>query len=138
MDSSGLTTGTYTGSLNIIDPNATNSPGAVTVTLDVYGPGLTVPPIGSFDTPRGGACGLAGSIAVTGWALDDIQVESVKIYRENGANLVYIGDAVFVEGARPDVELTYPTYPFNYKAGWGYMMLTNFLPNGGNGTFTLY
>ena len=31
----------------------------------------------------------------------------------------------------------YPTYPFSYKAGWGYMLLTNFLA-GGNGTFTLY
>jgi hypothetical protein len=26
----------------------------------------------------------------------------------------------------------------NYKAGWGYMMLTNMLPNSGNGTFTIY
>jgi hypothetical protein len=26
----------------------------------------------------------------------------------------------------------------NYKAGWGYMMLTNFLPNGGNGTFKIH
>jgi hypothetical protein len=52
--------------------------------------------------------------------------------------LVYIGDAVFAEGARPDVEQSYPDYPMNYKAGWGFMMLTNFLPDGGNGTFTLY
>jgi hypothetical protein len=26
----------------------------------------------------------------------------------------------------------------NYRAGWGYMMLTNFLPNGGNGTFNIH
>ncbi|MCP5108772.1 MAG: hypothetical protein GY950_35635, partial [bacterium] len=32
----------------------------------------------------------------------------------------------------------YPDYPNNYKAGWGYMLLTNFLPNGGNGEFTLH
>jgi hypothetical protein len=43
-----------------------------------------------------------------------------------------------VEGARPDVEAGYPTYPMNYKAGWGYMLLTNFLPNQGNGTYKLY
>ncbi|MFC2145782.1 hypothetical protein ACFLRT_00305 [Acidobacteriota bacterium] len=48
------------------------------------------------------------------------------------------GDAVFVEGARPDVEKAYPGYPMNYRAGWGYMMLTNFLPNGGNGTFKIH
>jgi hypothetical protein len=57
----------------------------------------------------------------------------VKIYNDDA----YIGDAVFVEGARPDVETAYPTYPNNYKAGWGYMLLTHFLPDGGNGTYTL-
>jgi hypothetical protein len=36
------------------------------------------------------------------------------------------------------VEETYPDYPLNYQAGWGYMMLTNFLPYQGNGTFTIY
>jgi hypothetical protein len=61
-------------------------------------------------------------------------VESVKIYRGGS---IYVGDAVFVEGARPDVEASFPTYPFNYRAGWGYMLLTNFLPNSGNGTYTL-
>jgi hypothetical protein len=61
-------------------------------------------------------------------------VKGVKIY--NGSS--FVGDAVFVEGARPDVEQAYPGYPKNYQAGWGYMMLTHFLPNGGNGTYTLY
>ncbi|MCP5103660.1 MAG: hypothetical protein GY950_09795, partial [bacterium] len=55
-----------------------------------------------------------------------------------GTGSVYIGEAVFVEGARPDVELSQSTYPFNYRAGWGYMLLTYFLPGGGNGTFTLH
>jgi hypothetical protein len=76
-------------------------------------------------------------VPFTGWALDDIGVGCVKIYRLEGINLIYIGDAVFVEGARPDVELAYPGFPMNYRAGWGYMMLTNFLPNSGNGTFTI-
>jgi hypothetical protein len=74
--------------------------------------------------------------------LDDIGVESVALWRDTvqgeGSGQVYIGDAVRVEGARPDIEQTYPSYPMSYKAGWGYMMLTNFLPNGGNGTFKLY
>jgi hypothetical protein len=61
-------------------------------------------------------------------------VKGVKIY--NGSS--FVGDAVFVEGARPDVEQAYPGYPKNYQAGWGYMMLTHFLPNGGNGNYTLY
>jgi hypothetical protein len=66
--------------------------------------------------------------------LDDVEVQSVELY--NGST--YVGDAAFVEGARPDVEQTYPDYPKNCQAGWGFMLLTNFLPNGGNGTYTLY
>ena len=97
----------------------------VTVYLTVYTSGTTQPPFGEFSTPLDGAA-VGGSIAVTGWVLDDIGVKNVKIY--NGEQ--YIGDAVFVEGARPDVETAYPSYPDNHRAGWGYMMLTNFLPNG--------
>jgi hypothetical protein len=94
-------------------------------------------PFGSFDTPVHGST-VRSSIPVTGWALDDSEVSSVKIYRAAGDTLVYIGDAHFAEGARPDVEQSFPDYPYNNRAGWGYMMLTNFLPGGGNGTFTLH
>jgi hypothetical protein len=103
----------------------------------VYDDNVAIAPFGGVDTPQDGAT-VMGSIPVTGWALDNIGVESVKIYREQGKELVYIGDAVFVEDARPDVELAYPTYPRSYRAGWGYMMLTNFLPGGGNGTFVIH
>jgi hypothetical protein len=33
---------------------------------------------------------------------------------------------------------TFPGAPRNTRAGWGYLLLTNFLPNQGNGTFKLY
>jgi hypothetical protein len=95
------------------------------------------PPFGSFDTPIDGST-VASSIPVTGWALDDSGIASVEIYREQGNNLVYIGDAYLVEGARPDVAEAFPGYPNNTRAGWGYMMLTNFLPNNGNGTFVIH
>jgi hypothetical protein len=105
-------------------------------------------PFGSFDTPVQGASGVTGAIPVTGWALDDVEVTGVKIKRDPhpsdppaaiGADgRVFIGDATFVEGARPDVEAAYPGYPGNTRAGWGYMLLSNFLPNGGNGTYILY
>ena len=49
-----------------------------------------------------------------------------------------IGTAIIVEDARPDVENAYPSKPLNYRAGWGYSLLTNLLPNQGNGEFTLY
>jgi hypothetical protein len=98
--------------------------------------GSSAPPFGDFETPDT-TDPISGSVAVTGWALDDVEVDNVKIYREQGGSPVYIGDAVFVDGARPDIETAYPGYPLNSRAGWGYMLLTNFLPNGGNGTFTL-
>ncbi|MCP5106610.1 MAG: hypothetical protein GY950_24710, partial [bacterium] len=96
-------------------------------------------PFGSFDTPVDGSV-LSGSIPVTGWALDDFETAGVKIYREaeEWGTLTYIGDAIFVEGARPDVETAYPAYTNNSKAGWGYMLLTHFLPNGGNGPYTIH
>jgi hypothetical protein len=95
------------------------------------------PPFGAFETPLEGST-VSGSIAVTGWALDDSGVAGITIYREVDSSLFYVGDAVRVEGARPDVAASYPEYPENTMAGWGYMMLTNYLPNGGNGTFILH
>ncbi len=137
VDGSGLAAGTYTGAVTVSDSNASNSPRTVGIDLTVFGSGGGASPFGTFSTPVDGA-EVSSSIPVTGWALDDIGVESVKIYREGSGGLVYIGDALFVEGARPDVERKYPTYPLNYKAGWGYMMLTHFLPDGGNGAFTIH
>lgn len=101
------------------------------------GGGINAPPFGNFETPADGS-NVRSSIAVTGWALDDTAVQNVKIYRAADSGLAYIGDATFVEGARPDIEQQFPGYPYNDKAGWGYMLLTNFLPNSGNGTFTLH
>lgn len=132
-----LSTGIYTGLLYVVAPNAANSPQKINITLTIYESGLKNLPIGSFDTPLQNA-EIYGCVAFTGWALDNIGVESVKIYREAGQSLVYTGDAVFIPGVRPDVEKSYPNYPLNDHAGWGYMMLTNLLPDEGNGTFNIY
>ncbi|HLP57307.1 MAG TPA: choice-of-anchor Q domain-containing protein, partial [Candidatus Deferrimicrobium sp.] len=141
IDPAGLTPGNYAGTITIADPNAVNSPQTINVALIVYDAGSTDLPFGSFDSPVNGAV-VSGSIPVTGWAIDNIGVESVKIYRNpatgEGHELLYIGDAIFVEGARPDIVLLYPDYPNNSQAGWGYMLLTNALPGQGNGAFTLY
>ncbi len=136
VDPSGLEPGTYTGAVSIASLDASNSPRIVSVTLTIYRREQTAEPFGVFTTPSENAV-VTGSIPVTGWALDDIGVAGVQIFREEDGAPVYIGDAVLVEGARPDVEETYPGYPMNSRAGWGYMLLTNFLPNG-NGTFTIY
>ncbi len=141
-NASGLPKGVYSGTISVSAAGASNSPQAITVTLNVINSSNNEKPLGTFETPQDKTT-VMSSIAVTGWVMDDIQVESVKIYRKAWIvdpggdgywDTAYVGDAIFVEGARPDVEQAYSGYPLNYQAGWGYMMLTNFLPNGGNGT----
>jgi len=133
------------GVITVSAPGATNPSLTVQVNVAAVTPAS---PAGSFDTPASGTSGIAGAIAVTGWALDNIEVVKVDIWREpvggEPAGLVYIGDAVFASGARPDVEAGNATSPFNYRAGWGYLLLTNFLPNNGgsaglgNGTYKIH
>ena len=137
VDKTGLPVGSHQAFIYVSDGNAENSPQTIEVTLNIYYPYTSDVPFGVFATPIDGSI-VRGSIPVTGWVLDDLGVDSVKIYREEGNSLVYIGDAVFVDGARPDVEQAYPVYPNNYRAGWGYMLLTNFVfLNQGDGTFTI-
>jgi PcRGLX-like protein central beta sandwich domain/PcRGLX-like N-terminal RIFT barrel domain len=129
---SGLVVGNYMAVITVVSAGATNSPWTVKVYFNIKPASQNQAPFGLFETPSDGDR-VEGSIAVTGWVLDDVAVASVKVY--NGS--AYVGDAVFVAGARPDVAQAYPAYPFNYKAGWGYMLLTNFLPNQGNGIYTI-
>ncbi|MCP4214402.1 MAG: hypothetical protein GY765_07080 [bacterium] len=135
VDISGLSAGQYDGTISCTASGASNSPQTLAVALEIHASNTA--PFGQYATPADGS-GQSGSVAFTGWVLDDTGVASLKLYRQDGTAMVYIGDAVFVEGARQDVEAAYPDYPMNYRAGWGYMMLTNFLPNSGNGTFTIY
>lgn len=138
--------GNSNGSITIMAPGVSNSPQGIQVTVNQVKPSA---PFGSFDTPLNNTTGITGSIPVTGWALDNVEVKKLDIWREpvgsephNG--LVYIGDAVFVAGARPDVEAAHSDVPLNYRAGWGYLMLTNLLTNSngtrgfGNGTYKLH
>jgi hypothetical protein len=129
------------GIITVTAPGASNSPQQIQVNVTSV---ASTMPFGSFDTPADNTTGIAGAIPVTGWGLDNIGVANVAIWREPMPNeptaangLVFIGNAVFVAGARPDVQAAYPNAPFNYRAGWGYQILTNFLPNG-NGTFRLH
>jgi hypothetical protein len=101
-----------------------------------------VPPFGTVDTPSEGLTGVTGALNVSGWALDDVGVTRVRVYRdpvgpETSGQLVYIGDGVFVDGARPDVQAAFPAYPNASRAGWGLQVLTNMLPGGGTGTYRL-
>lgn len=137
VEPAGLSPGTYTGTITVSSPPAT--PQTVTVKLVVYS--STTGPFGTVDSPINGTHAM-GSIPVTGWALDDIGFKEIMIYRMEyhygKSQEIYIGTGLFVDDARPDVENAYPNYPMNYGAGWGYMLLTNCLPNEGNGTFTIH
>ncbi|NIM12420.1 MAG: hypothetical protein GTO45_09925 [Candidatus Aminicenantes bacterium] len=136
----GMAAGSYSGSLTITDPNAPDGTVTVDVWLTIYKKGATAPPFGSFETPVDGAA-VTGNISITGWVLDDIEVTNVTIYwaqvGKKGSGVKALDDAILVDGARPDMEETYPDYPLNYQAGWGYLLMTHLLPNQGNGTFTL-
>ena len=136
--------GTTTGSVIVSSTDPGYAPATLTVTLNVTSFGASAAPIGSFDTPLQDTV-VAGEVGITGWAVDDIGIAGVDVYRAplagegRAANgLVPIGTATLVSGARPDVQAAYPTRPLSEQAGWGYMLLTNMLPNQGNGTFTLY
>ncbi len=147
VNASGFNPGTYIGQVVVSDPNAYNSPQIIEVELNVHTTENDDAPFGMFETPEDGST-VSGTIPVTGWALDDVEVTLIQIKRNSHPidlpavigpdGLVYIGDAVFMEGARPDVEFAYPNQPRNNKAGWGCLILTNFLPNSGNGIFILH
>jgi hypothetical protein len=137
VEAAGLPPGKFDGVIYVSAPLAHNSPMEIHVNLWVKPGAQSSPPFGDFSTPADGSI-VRSSIPVTGWVLSDTGMESVKIYRQEGNSLIYIGDAIFVEGARPDIEAAFPGYPMNHKAGWGYMMLTNFLPNGGNGIYKIH
>ncbi|HEX4565731.1 MAG TPA: FG-GAP-like repeat-containing protein [Vicinamibacterales bacterium] len=134
---------TRSATLTITAPGVPNSPITLPVQLKVMA--ATTAPRGFFDTPVDGSTGVVGALPVTGWAVDDLGITTVAIWRDpipgepasSSNGKVFIGTATPVDGARSDIETANQT-PFNYQAGWGYMMLTNFLPNQGNGTFRIY
>ena len=112
----GVKPGTYpagtvlSGSVTITAPGVPNSPlerarGVPRLRRDRG-------PDGTVDTPADNAQAVVGSIAVTGWAVDDVGVSRVTIWRDplpgeptSGPDgKVFIGDAVQVDGARPDID----------------------------------
>jgi len=150
VQSGGLTTpANLQATVSVTSSGVSNSPQNVLVNVNVLSPSSVTAPFGSFDTPLNNTTGIAGAIPVTGWALDQIEVANVDILREPvvgepPGTLILIGTAVFVADARPDVQGLYPALPLNYRAGWGYQLLTNFLPNSsgsgalGNGTYRIH
>jgi hypothetical protein len=149
----------------LTSPGMGNSPQYIQVYATMFWNGGVCPNTGSgttgafgqVDTPVQNASNLTGSIGVTGWALDDVGISAIRLYRNclsfeaaancemvAGRNVVFMGNADIVPGARPDVEAAYQSHPQGYKAGWGFLLLTNMLPHipsqrmfGGQGTLQI-
>ncbi len=161
-----VVTGGSGAGLGSFTVRATAGPGGtITVTANGVGTAQTVAVTvntvtagniqGSFDTPVDNTS-VHGSIALTGWTVGNLGVTKVDLWREpvstdppnaiyvNG--LVFLGDAVFIPGARPDIanHPVYGLYPQAYDAGWGAQVLTNGLPNSdgtagkGNGVYKFH
>jgi hypothetical protein len=141
--------GTVRGVITLTFVGAANSTRSIDVTLNLIPDGASASPFGWVDTPINNAAGVIGAIPMTGWALDDVEVASVTICRVaavgepvsrddrcGGAEQIFVGDGVFIDGTRLDVQTSFPTYPRNRAGGWGFMLLTSTLPNQGNGSYT--
>jgi hypothetical protein len=138
VKTTGLGPGTYNGTVTVSASGAFQSPQTVAVTLKIFAPGEIDRPFGVFDIPFNNSWNLSGAIPISGWVLDGLEVENVRIYYEDpNQKTVFVADAVFVDGARPDIESLYPDHPLNHRAGWGYMLLTNMLPEG-DGVYKLH
>lgn len=114
------------------------------IATGIAAPVVSSVPIGTIDTPPPSAT-VAGEVAFTGWAVDDSGIAEVRIYRSpfageptDATGLIFLGAAARIDGARPDIVAAFPLYPGVESAGWGFMILSNMLPNGGNGVFTLH
>jgi len=129
VNPAGLAVGTYTGKITITATGASNSPYDLPVHLKVINAADDQVPFGDLASPTEGST-VSGSLPITGWALDDVCLQGVTINRVVNGQTIYIGDALFVEGTRPDVAAAFPNYPNATRAGWGYVLLTNFLPEG--------
>ena len=135
-----LSRGTYEATINITSSAAPTTPMSIRVQLRITdATSTTTAPLGVLDIPRPGATALSGAVAVSGWAIDDVGIARVQIYRNSVAGEpqgeVFLGEGTRVRGARWDILGAFT--PGVTSAGWGLMVLSNVLPNGGNGTFVL-
>ncbi len=139
IDASQLLPGWNAGVLLVEAQGAVNSPQTFHVSANLTPTDANA--FGSIDNP-GASSIYRGNITITGWALDDIGVQRVELYRypqpQEGTEPVFLGNADFQEGSRPDLAQLYPNHPLNYRAGWGFMLMTDFLPGNGNGMYTLF
>jgi phosphatidylserine/phosphatidylglycerophosphate/cardiolipin synthase-like enzyme len=143
--------GSLIGGVQLNFSGAATGSATVAVALTLTPAGTSHAPVGTIDSPADALTGVTGSVPFTGWAIDDVEVVRVTLCRAavagevamadpncGGTAQIFVGTAAFVDGARPDVAAQFPASPLNERAGWGFMVLTNMLPNQGNGTFVFH
>jgi phosphodiesterase/alkaline phosphatase D-like protein len=132
--------GSYSATLSITGSDNANVGTTVNVQMSISKDNSSEPPFGLFDSPADGSI-VINDLPLSGWVIDDIAVADVKIYRapldHEGSDLIYLGNAILMDGARPQLEASYPEFPMNYQSGWGFLLKTITLPNNGNGTYML-
>jgi hypothetical protein len=141
VDRTGLAAGSYTFASQFDAPYWQQT---VQTTVNVGVPDVTGP-FGEITYPASGASAV-GSQSIGGWSLDSSGVASVTTYYwrvdevspVDPNSMPVLGDATFVEGAKPDVATSYRDYPQSNTAAWSYTFSTNTLPGSGNDTIDLY
>ena len=142
-DPSGLSVGTYTATISVYSSQS-NAFQNIAVVFQVIPPSEAGAPFGEWDRPQESSYPYRGCFHFSGWALDKIGIESVEIFGIESSgddparpSEAYVGEAFFVEGARPDIEAGYFHVPQCSRAAWGYNFIPEMLPRDGFYTFVV-
>ena len=106
------------------------------------------PPFGYVDLPPDNYVLDSDKVIIEGWALDDRGVKKVLIKRESlpgdkvqridKDGLITLGQGIFQEGKRPDVEKIYILYPDILKSGWIFWLSRSMLPHCNNDVYKIH
>jgi len=96
------------------------------------------PLVGALDYPREAQLSGTDSILFSGWALDRRGEVEVLLLREpvpedepasiDGSGFVVVGRGRFVNGARPDIGVRFPSFPLRYRNAWRFELTRDRLP----------
>ena len=86
-------TGSAAGAVTITLTDGSGASKTINLTVALHVTGSTIPPFGTVDTPLPDRTGVTGSIPMTGWALDDLEVTGVTICRD-----AVVGETAPVDG----------------------------------------